>query len=230
MKRLKYACPFGGKRFPFYLAAISALFPLFGMMLTDTAPLFRFILMFACPIAVLTACFFWEQALTDDEKEICASCELPLWLPANSELAEAVRDRTSFPNVKTVIVGVITAIFAVSFLVPSAGGVTNYSLVGLCIIPGMLFVLFQLFESIIWGTVDESTVYTIIPIDHMYDVKHTDKNGTVWYESYLVFYQPDGRYTLHARDGDGNANSVVIVKHRGLVTWLPYREERNLIE
>ena len=89
--------------------------------------------------------------------------------------------------------------------------------------------MIQMIHSFMWGTLDETAVYTIIPIDHMYDVKHRGKHGAEWYESYLVFYQPDGRYTLHAKDGDGDANCVVIVKYHGLVTWLPYREERNLM-
>ena len=227
MKRLKYICPFGGKQYPLFLAAISVLVPLFGLLFSDITPYFRMLMMFACPLAVLTACFFWEQSLTDDEREICNSCAMPLWLPANPALAEAVRKRTGYPNRYTFSVGLICLFFSVSFLVPVAGTTGAVpTAAACCMAPGAVFIVLQLIHTYLWSTVDETTVYTIIPIDHMYDVRHTGKNGNVWYESYLVFYQPDGRYTLHARKGDGNANAVVIVKHRGLVTWLPYKEER----
>ena len=229
MKRLKYSCPFGGKIYPFYLALFSSLIPMFGLMFTGSGPFFRLILMFACPFAVLTACFFMEQSLTDDERIICESCESPLWLPANPALAEAVRGRTGFPNRYTLIAAFIGVVFAASFVAGSPAREPNYTAAACSIAPAALFVMTQMIHSFMWGTLDETAVYTIIPIDHMYDVKHRGKHGAEWYESYLVFYQPDGRYTLHAKDGDGDANCVVIVKYHGLVTWLPYREERNLM-
>lgn len=226
MKLLKYSCPFGGKIYPMYLALASILIPTFGLMLTDISPFYRIAALFGCPIAVLTACFFIEQALTDDEKAICNDCENPLWLPANPALADAVRNRIHFPNRHTFSAVFVSIIFGASILTQMIARESGASIAVCAMAPGGLFVMFQLIYTYLWSTVDETTVYTIIPIDHMYDVRHTGKHGREWYESYIVFYQPDGRYTLHAHDGDGSANSVVIVKHRGMVTWLPYKEER----
>lgn len=229
MKRLKYSCPFGGKVYPFYLALASVFVPTIGMLFTDINPFFQLVLMFACPLAVLTACFFMNQNLTSDEREICAATELPLWLPANPALAAAVRERVTFPNEATLYAVLFSVICGGNLLLPRMSGGSLSSALVCCLAPAGIFVTFQLIHVMIWRTLDETAVYTIIPIDHMYDVKHTGKHGRVWYESYLVFYQPDGRYTLHAKTGDGSANCVVIVKHRGLVTWLPYKEERTLM-
>ncbi|MBR3417992.1 MAG: hypothetical protein IKG82_04805 [Oscillospiraceae bacterium] len=45
--------------------------------------------------------------------------------------------------------------------------------------------------------------------------------GETWYENYLVFYQPDGRYVLKIPKGGHFCSAVIIVLYHGAVTWLP---------
>ena len=74
-----------------------------------------------------------------------------------------------------------------------------------------------------WKTIDNTAVFTTVPVHHMFDVVHKNRRSrSEWTESYIVVYLPDGRYVLHAQKGDGDARGITFVKYRGSVMWLPY--------
>ena len=219
MKRLKYQCPFGGKQYPIYAAFVSfMLAPMIGIPL-DVSFTAMALIMAGLPVAALIVCFFIEQHLTAGERAIIADTAYPLWMPAPPELQEAVRNAKSKPSpiLFTLIIPLIGLEFAILF--PEHSEPNK----GLAMVILLLYVgvfLADWFMRGEWQHADDTTVYTMVDIHHMYDVEHHDKHNT-WTVSYLVFYQPDGRYVLRAERGMGNVNSIYILKYRGMVIWIP---------
>ena len=72
MKRLKYACPFGGKHYPFLTALAVGTAVLFTCIF-NAATLSGFLVIFYPLLAaavVLAGCFWWEHRLTRDEERL----------------------------------------------------------------------------------------------------------------------------------------------------------------
>ena len=228
MKRLKYACPFGGKQYPFYLAVTAMVTaPLLCLSLDITAAVSS---MLWAPAIVLVICFFIEQHLTPDERAIIAETPPPLWNYATEDVIDSIRasenrDARAELGAAAVIAFAVCFLFLVGFGV-SAFTVTLCCLAVLCCIIAFVY---SLWKSEIWAQVDDSAMYIDVPIHHMYDVKHTTTRGrhtwimresTVWYVSYLVFYLHDGRYTLQVPTGEGDRDIVRIIKYKNCIRWM----------
>ena len=220
MKKLKYSCPFGGKTYPPILACIAAILCPVGALINGLPFSVSVALIAAAPLAVLTVCFLIEQRLTDAERVLIAESEMPLWQPAPPALIERAR-KTGYVPGACAVYGTFAAIGgALAFLSPASDA--SDLRIALMMVPFaaiLWFIDFILRAG--WKTADETTVYTVVPIHHMYDVEHHSEHH-VTVESYLVFYLPDGRYTLHVPKGSGIANAVCIIKYGRLVTWTPY--------
>lgn len=220
MKRLKFSCPFGGKSYPAIaavLAGIAAAILCSYNLGLPTDSVFA-----AAVIAVLLAlgiCFYLEHRLTEAELQAIENSQLPLWQPVNEDIIERVRDLKRLCSVEGLVAGG-------SFLLLSVISWPTAAAAGEKPIAGKIFLLFGLgilgvdfFCSFLWRSIDGTAVYTFIPIDHMYDVTHHHKDGD-YTISYIVFYQPDGRYVLRARYGSGDYGAIAVVKFRGMITWV----------
>lgn len=234
MKRLKKSCPFGGKQYPGYLLLFSLIFGVsFGII---GFPSLVSVLLLS-PIIVAAICYAVEQHLTAGERDIIAKTENPLWQPVTPEIKSLVIEQQT--GTQLTLPQMLIASFALAgllFLVGvSPSRSTHRSMVRPDIMLGVslvaaagVFIWLMLTKGIgaNWMEIDDTAVFTQVPIHHMYDVTHHGRHGRQWVESYLVFYQPDGRYILHAPKDSGFGNMVTVVKFRGSLTWL-VTEERH---
>ncbi len=223
---LKYSCPFGGKTYPGIVAMIVALIALMGSTFSGSSTFVVILASIGLPLVVLAVFFWLEHLLTDEERRVIESTELPLWLPATPDLIEGVRARKNRFTSRMVSIMIIGAIFMLAFLSPKRGE-PNYSAMLTVGIVTAVIILFDYLMRSRWNYIDETAVYTTVPIDHMYDVTHHGKHGRTWVESYIVFYLPDGRYVLHAESGDGRARAITLVRWHGMVMWLPFYGDRE---
>ncbi|HBI85699.1 MAG TPA: hypothetical protein DDX71_05355 [Ruminococcus sp.] len=227
MKRLKFQCLYGGKMYPLYAAMAS--FFVAPLMVGPAMQSFAaaLVVMFIMPVITLIVCYFIEQHLTVAERAIVEETAYPLWMPAPFELLEAARNYKSKPS--AFIFAAIVPLIGLELgcLLPERGD-SNPTLAGFILLLFAGLCLLDWYLRGEWQHADSSTVYTKVDIHHMYDVEHHNKSNS-WMESYLVFYQPDGRYVLHAPKGMGDVKSIYILKYRGMVIWLPaYDYSMNL--
>ncbi len=228
MKRLKYACPFGGKQYPRHLAVAAMITaPLLCLSLDITAAVSS---MFWAPLAVLVICFFMEQHLTPDERAIIAETPPPLWNYATEDVIDSIRASENRDARSEMGASAIIA-FAVCFLILISFGASTFTVILCCLAVLCCIIAFvcSLRKSELWAQVDDSAMYIDVPIHHMYDVKHTASGSrrsrvwrepTVWYVSYLVFYLHDGRYTLKVPAGEGDRDIVRIIKYKNSIRWM----------
>ncbi len=229
MKRLKYACPFGGKQYPIYLALAAAfltplLFLALDLKIDTTIAAF-----FLAPLIVLLICFCYEQHLTPDERIIVSRIEPPLWNIATQDLIDEIRmaENKDARN-EMLAAGVIAAGICLFITVGIGFSTVTVILCLLTVLGCIVAFLYTLQTSQIWAQIDDSAVFIDVPIHHMYDVKHSSgrRRGLIpyepriWYESYFVFYLHDGRYVLHAPKGSGDAKTVRLVKFRNHIRWM----------
>ena len=231
MKRLKYACPFGGKQHPIYIAFGSVLAVMLGTLFSDDMDVaFMTFLMIVAPILTLLICFWIEQSLTEDEKELIAEAEMPLWEEATPELIARIKAEEDGKGSGLLLLLCLCG-FLTAFVFLKAGfSQITVLIAGICVFIILAVFVYRRHVAAIWSEIDETAVFTNIEIHHMYDVRHTSRHGrgafrTVreWYENYIVFYLPDGRYTLHNRHTFTSHPPVItVVRYRGLIRWMPH--------
>ena len=234
MKRLKYQSPFGGHQYPLIITLIcaSAICPI-GLISDLPFPLR--LPMVLSPLIAPVVCYFIIHHLTPDEKHMIENMAYPLWQPVTQEIkarvcAEQSDSQMSLSSI--LIAGVTTGGFAAVFcILPGKRGRRALASPETAVVIGMIVAVITVIYLMIskgvganWLEIDDSAVYLQIPIDHMYDVEHHGRYGRTWVESYLVFYQPDGRYILHAPRGSGDCNTVTVVKYGKALTWFPSYE------
>lgn len=227
MKKLKHSCPFGGKQYPQYLLMAS---PFIVMLLTSTfqfsaaLTLAAFILL---PLIILIVCLAIEQSLSPEEKMLIEAADLPLWQPADPQIIASIRmneESKGSPVLGGLLGGVV---FCAAILVTIGFNTVTVLLCGAIIIAIVILLVSDLLGSSAWAEIDETAVYTDIAVDHMYDVKRRRTRGPrharyteEWYESYIVFYLPDGRYILHCRDIFQQHPPVIrVIQFRGKIRW-----------
>ncbi len=231
MKRLKFACPFGGKQYPFYLAFIVPMIASLGLVLSGSAVL-AMAAMFLLPIVVLVVCFLVEQRLTPAERDIIAETEPMLWNPITEQLLERLRFEEKSTGDSPLPLFLFIGAFPIVFIVVNLGvNALSVVIAAVIVLVIIAFVLAVSHQSEVWHQVDDMAVYIEVPIHHMYDVRHTrSRRHRGWlfdyrtrdefFVSYLVFYLHDGRYILRAPVGAGDARNVVILKFQGHTRWL----------
>lgn len=231
MKRLKRQNLFGGKSYPLYIAIACAFFLTPTGLMTDLPMLIRIPLMLS-PLLSLMICFVIFHALSPEEKQIIREMDYPLWQPVTPEIKARVCAEQSG-----------TQLSLTAMLVSS--GVAGFMVMMICLLPSKrrheslvspqvsliigiaaaiaMFLYLMISKGIgaNWLLIDDSAMFLQVPIDHMYDVTHHGKRGRTWTTSYLVFYQPDGRYILRAPAGSGDCNTVTVVKFGKALTWFP---------
>ena len=229
MKRLKRQTLFGGKSYPLYIAIACAFFLTPTGLMTDLPMLIRIPLVLS-PVLSLVISFFIIHSLSPEEKNLIAQLDYPLWQPVTPEIKARICAEQSG-----------TQLSLSAMLVSS--GVAGFMVMMVCLLPSKrrhetlvppqvgviigLAAAFAMFFYLMiskgvganWMEIDDSAMFLQIPIDHMYDVTHHGKRGRTWTTSYLVFYQPDGRYILHAPAGSGDCNTVTVVKYGKALTW-----------
>ena len=219
MKWLKFTCPFGGKKYPLIIAGIILIaLPVTLLNVTESERVPEYTLL--AVFAALIGCWYFEQRLTAEEREICDGTMSPLWEPVPEDVLAQLSEQTQHISREVVTVMTISGAFAFGFRFPKRGE-PNMTGMSICIIILLAAFGLDLVRRLLWKTVDSTAVCTVIPIDHMYDVTHHSKRST-WEVSYLVFYQPEGRYVLRAKGGSGDADRIAVVKYHGMVTWVPY--------
>lgn len=223
---LKYSCPFGGKTYPGIIAMIVALIALMGTTFSGSSAFVVILASVGMPLVVLGVFFWLEHLPTDEERRVIESTELPLWMPATPDLIEGVRARKGKFTSRMLTIMMIGAIFMIAFITPKHGDPDFKAMITVGIITAVV-ILFDYLMRSRWNYIDESAVYTTVPIDHMYSVTHRGKYGRTWEESYIVFYLPDGKYIVHAESGDGSARAITLVRFQGMVMWLPFYGDRE---
>lgn len=235
MKRLKRSCPFGGKQYPGYLLLFSLIFGVcFGII---GFPSLVSVMMLLSPIIVVTVSYAVEQHLTAGERDIIAKTQNPLWQPVTPEIkARILEQQTGTQLSLKAMVTVSLALAGLLFLVGISPSRSSHKsmvrpdiMLGISLVAAAgVFIWLMVAKGIgaNWLEIDDTAVFTQVPIHHMYDITHHGKHGRQWVESYLVFYQPDGRYILHAPKDSGFGNTVTVVKFRGSLTWV-VTEERH---
>ena len=158
---------------------------------------------------------------------------MPLWHPANNTVRAKIRNKyegTQFSLTGMIAgsIGIGAAVFFIGILPPKHSTEFNDPAVVLPVavvaaIIGFFVMFLTKGRGASWLEIDESAMYTVIPVHHCFDVKHHSRRylHRTWYESYLVFYQPDGRYVLKIPNGVTGCQAVIVVVFRGAVTWLP---------
>ena len=227
MKRLKFSCPFGGKQHPPLVALAAGIFTGFAVMNTNLNVFVKLGFIFGAPVVALIICFLIEQHLTADEKSLIAQADTPIWEHATPELIARIRAEKFTIDKGLLTVMCLCGLFAAYTLMQT--GFSEYFLRDAGVAAGIVLVVYAYKRWIasIWSKVDESAVFTEIPVHHMYDVRHSRSSGKGtrrrtrhWYENYIVFYLPDGRYTLHNKS-EYHAPVITVVKFRGLIRWMP---------
>ena len=223
MKRLKYRCLFGGKIYPYY-AVIGAF--IFGMTRVISKPTTTRTVLFliGLPLLALVVCFFFEHRLTDGEMQIMSESSYPLWNPVPEELKALLKQQYASPSPILIVVCILAVLIVmpVTYLVSGGENIPLQPLVITAAIVGFAFII-DFLRRAAWTHIDDSAVFALIPIDHMYDVEHRNKNNS-FFRSYMVFYLPDGRYVLPVAQGDGDTDTLAVFKSHGFITWLPFRE------
>jgi len=224
MKRLKYYCPFGGKNYPVYAVCGSLMLAMVIGAIENLRPLTALAVTLLLPLAALIACYFYEHRLTDGEMQIMAESSYPLWHPVPDELKELLRHRHASPS-PTLVFGAVVGVLFTILLSLNMGGFRTFNVTPLFFTAFVLIVvfIFDYLRRSAWLNMDDSAVFALVPIDHMYDVEHRNsRTRTVSFTSYMVFYLPDGRYVLRVKKGEGDCDTLAIFKCRGFLTWLPF--------
>ncbi len=221
MKRLKLSCLFGGKKYPFY-ALLAGLFVIPAAaegFLDPELPLLLLILLLG-ELIIAFICWFIEHHLSPEERETCSSMLPPLWEPVSEAVLNELGEQSDHVSREAGAAIGVGALLAVSNLLPNRRTLEIHPRAAFFfgIAAAAVFAV-DLFRRMLWKNVDSSAVCTEIPIDHMYEVTHHSRRRT-WTESYLVFYQPEGKYILKAKPGCGDAGKIVVVKYHGMVTWV----------
>lgn len=235
MKRLKYSCLFNGKTYPMTLTMLALVFGIpFGLV--GRFPLLISAVLMLSPAIVLAVCYAIEHHLTEGERQIIADTSYPLWQPVTPRIKTLVieQQRSTQMTLPQMLAACGTCAVVVFLMGIMPGRHSHKSLAP----PNIMLVISLLCAAAVfvylmvtkgiganWMEIDETAVFTQIPIDHMYDVTHHSKHGRTWTESYLVFYLPDGRYVLHAPEGSGFGNTVTVVKFRGALMWTVTSEQ-----
>ena len=217
---LKLSCPFGGRHYPLYiLLGLLFVIPYLAFVNEwDTSQYYTALI--AMPLAELFICYLIEHHLSTAEQQMIAESQPLLWQPAGEDLTDAVREYAARPlspaELLTIVGLLISSPFCLwtdpdNYLKPVA--VIAAFFCAACIVIGLL-------RRVFWRSVDETAVFARVRISHMYDVEVRSR-GYDFSRSYLVFYLPDGRYTLRARKRSGLAHTIFLVKYRGKVMWLP---------
>lgn len=236
MKRLKLICPFGGKKYPIIvtitlgiMTAMTALYYQYSLRALTAAVMF-------VTTATLLICWVIENIPTEDERELIAYTEAPVWMPLEPSLHDHIQNQP-FPGKLACIGAFWCFCFVITFLTPKRGDPNPHA----AFISGMIgaaILTADWISRLFWRVrLDESAVRAIIPIDHTYDITTTEHRRVFGiYEtsehssSYLVFYLPDGKYVLPLYDTEHSVNSVVLVKCHGMLRWtLAFRDKNEVI-
>lgn len=231
MKRLKRSHLFNGKTYPYYATIIVMFVCMFSGI--GFTPMFALTPLMI--ILTLVICFIRENTLSDSERRMISQLPYPLWEPVTPEIRQLVTEQQEHSQLTftgMILSSAVLGGLAFGVMVtPSRGSRSSFlnppAALGIAaLIAAITFICLLIRNGISenWLEMDDSAVYTKVPIDHMYDVIHHGKHGRTWITSYLVFYQPDGRYVLSAPKGCGDCNTVIIVKYGKALTWMPIYE------
>ena len=232
MKKLRFMHPFNGKSYPLILAVVAA-FAAPMIALAADINISIAIVMPAAFLLTLVICFLIEHRLSKAERQIVAETPMPLWHPVNAFVRAKITNK--YEGSQFTLTGMIigslcigAGVFVIGILPPRHSTELNDPSVVLPIaviaaVIGFVVMLLLKGRGANWLEIDESAMYTVIPVHHCFDVKHYSRRPIrrTWYVSYLVFYQPDGRYVLKIPEGVTGCQAVIVVLFRGAVTWLP---------
>lgn len=232
MKRLKYLHPFNGKNYPVLLAVIVGMTVPFISLAADidlgfmTAMLPAFFL-------TLVICFLIERRLSKAERQIVDETPMPFWHPVNAFVKSKIRNRYETSQfsivgmaIRSVCIGALVLIVG-AFSTRDSTDTTDLSVLLpialIAAIIGFIVMFIIKYRGANWLDIDETAMYTVIPVHHCYKVKHYSRRPVprIWYDHYLVFYQPDGRYVLKLPSEMNSCQAVIVVLYRGAVTWVP---------
>ena len=238
MKKLKYLHPFNGKKYPLYVSCIAAtILPLIVISFDLNIP--PVIVMIAAFLLSMTVCLLIEQHLSEEERDLIAQSQSPLWHPVNDKVRRMLtakyadtQESISSMALGSVVIGALAGLF---FLLPPRHSLRPMHpelALPAAVFGGLIgFVVTMLRKGrgAGWLSIDDSAMFTVIPVHHCFDVKHYVRHRYVQtfplyetrYVNYLVFYQPDGRYVLRIPRNAGECRAVVVVTCQGNVTWMP---------
>lgn len=237
MKKLKYCCLFRGKKYPGIAAVTVGVIVLIAATQADLGAESATAAMIFAAAATLLICFLIENLPTDEERELIAAAAPPAWQPAPENLRKKVTERTMLPGRNACMAAFGCFLLMLCFLnIAEGSGKTGAVL---SIVTGIGILLADYFCRLRWKRLlDESADCAVIPIDSTYDIESTSRVSRRWfgpnnvfyhYSSYLVFYLPDGRYTLPIPSTDGRFNAVAVVRCRGMLRWtLVYQDENGI--
>ena len=236
MKRLKNRHLFNGKSYPAFAALIAAIVVQCIILAMDIA-LAPAIVMPVTALLVLVICFAIEHHLSAEERQIIAEAPMPLWNPVNKFVMSKIASKYegsqfSLPGMLMGSLGIGIAVFVIGILPPRHSVEFHDPAVVMPIaviaaVVGFLVMLLYKGKGANWLDIDESAMYTVIPVHHCFEVKHQSRSryrlaeAHTWYENYAVFYQPDGRYVLKLPSGAHFCSAIIVVKFHGGITWLP---------
>ena len=238
MKKLKYLHPFNGKMYPLYVSCIAAtILPLIVISFDLNIP--PVIVMIAAFLLSMTVCLLIEQHLSEEERDLIAQSQSPLWHPVNDKVRRMLtakyadtQESISSMALGSVVIGALAGLF---FLLPPRHSLRPMHpelALPAAVFGGLIgFVVTMLRKGrgAGWLSIDDSAMFTVIPVHHCFDVEHHRRyrsvhmymNTDTTYENYLVFYQPDGRYVLRIPKNTGECRAVIVVTCQGNVTWMP---------
>lgn len=158
----------------------------------------------------------------------------PVWEKLPESLRERIRkteqdNRLSFP-VLALAVAILCGIPFLITLLP--GTETNeqyltpdiamYISLGIGVVSVAAILVYQI-RSRIWEGIDDSAVYSTIPVHHFFQDERSH-NGHKYTVTFLVFYTPHGKYILESDNGTA-AEYVLIIKYRSMLRWFVMPEK-----
>jgi len=233
MKRLKYLHPFAGKVFPLHIMGAAFIVGIFLPLKFDFGdPAVCGIVLSLAAGAIMSVILHIHD---EHDKDAIANASYPLWNPLPDKMLANIRQTEQLNQISVkvmlMIAGGIGGVIFVLMLLPNKHDTSltrkpEQAFTIALMIGSVAFgvILALQFRSRIWEQIDETAVYTKIPIDHFYDVTHHGKRGEKWIVSYIVFYLPDGKYIIKAKEGSGWAENVTVVRFRSMIRCMTLRE------
>jgi hypothetical protein len=230
MKILRFYCPFGGKPWP---SVILTFICVAAVLCADAAslqsPLFLLVLLILC-IGGLCVLYWLEHRIKPDEEPLIEQADYAIFAPVTPEVIRRVSNIE--PNDRSLwgvlimficLLPIYSSLLLAEELEEDAYCAVLRLIAGLMIAVACFFMLHFLYP-IFAKKLSKDATYTVIPIYRHYTVRNRSRRRG-WdqagpsFSHYVVFYLPDGRYTLPVKREEAHAENIIIVKSNGFYLW-----------
>lgn len=184
---------------------------------------------FLLPLSVL---FFFRCYPKKHERELIEGADLPLWNKLSEEDKQSLCSEKPMSLTTALKWTAVILVLSLMFLYFARNDSTVFIIVIICMLLAMLAVLFSFCGSNLWADIDDTAVYTDIPVHHSFTKKYSGGKRLPYYvksysefyekqlnnknaEHYAVCYLPDGKYIFYNDSGINHPAAIRIIKYKG---------------